>query len=1160
MVSSGDVAQMFAAQNSMFSGQQQYAQAIGMAPATGIGAFGTPSSMVRSGMAPMPGMAAPPPVVSFDPNRSMVSGYGTGNRAAAGAMSALGGMASAGAGLMFNPVGAFAGQALPTFLGGAGAGIGAGLLAAAPMAIGGFLAQKAIGSVVQGAQQQQMINTTLGQNFNFINQGSRTGQGFGRQDAVAVGDNIRALSHVPEMMTSVEELTRLIPKLKASGAMQGVRDVTEFNRRFKDAITTIRDMSKVLGTTMEEAADFFAQSRTAGYFGKTAQVKNVLNAQFTGALTGMSTGQVMAMQQQGADMASQFGARRSLGATAVTNVAQQIGLAQQSGQISEGLIEDVTGGVGGAEGVQAASQKMVGLTMQLAKNSSAGRFLMAGMVKFDKNGRALGVDEEKARRLRDGTIDMNELRRAGMGLTDKQKISFMNRQEDIAASFAGQAGPGGVANFIEGIVGNRGEEASRLVLRQQGGLSSSDADLAMSLKDADFGDMRDFGKKQAAEAAIRERSDPSMIMKRLKTRMAATLTAPLQDLGVKIGDAVAKSVEGFIDEAVGRHSVALTQNGANALTRAMSGGSQKELVDMLSAGAGLASGAASSSKAARARGGMAVVAGLAGGVGGLLGMSDGRGMKGLASDMGDYLGSTDMAAFLNRGSGTGRRADVEYEVTSGLFGSTSDSSFNRTAKYLNSGLKIDGGLAAGAASEISRMTAGMKDYRGKEDAEKLRELREGLTDRLSGDIRNASLGQAGSLEDFQALSADQQSSILERMGGQGAGGSVALLKAGLAAQRQFGGDFTTGLISAAQGKFDGQDNQINFAGLASSGGRTNFLNVKAAAAAVSQAEEGLSKAGLSDTTISMIKGKPHLRGVLSAALGGKKEVAAAINQADSGEAVRRLKELGYDNVTEADIQGLKGALDESNSGKGGGAISAALAAYDNQEKGANGIKLFDMFGDKAAELNKQAADLEKGGNKEAAAALRGVAAKFSGVSDLRNANPSKGDLEGAVSSIRGEVKGIADKALGMSEGDRSKFLAGMGSIGEAVQKAVSGGSKLKAGAGVDDVLKSFHLGENDTEARDAIQRVIGAGGSFNGKEDKRKELVEAVAGIRSLRGKAGDTVNALDKDAAILKTLSSIDDTLKITNTVLVNQRDSGASEETKKYVNAHAPKFTESN
>src|SRR5690606_12220328 len=128
---------------------------------------------------------------------------------------------------------------------GFGGALGAGAMTAMPIMAAGMLASRGVSAFVQGGQQQQMIGNQLAQNFQFFNPAARGGMGFTRDDSKAIGDQIRSLSHIPEMMTSVEELTKLLPKLKSMGVMQGVRDAAEFSQRFKESVKTIRDISRM---------------------------------------------------------------------------------------------------------------------------------------------------------------------------------------------------------------------------------------------------------------------------------------------------------------------------------------------------------------------------------------------------------------------------------------------------------------------------------------------------------------------------------------------------------------------------------------------------------------------------------------------------------------------------------------------------------------------------------------------------------------------------------------------------------------------------------------------------------------------------------------------------------------------------------------------------
>lgn len=595
MLSSSDVAQMFAAQNQMFMGQNQFASQIGVSnPNMSLAAFGSAPRQQAFGPQGTFGGHAP---VSYAPGGMAGPGFGGGSRMAGGAMSAMGGIASGLSMMAFDPISAgFRGAGLnPLGLmgsGGVSGGIGAmfgggimgGMAAAGATMLPAYAAQKAIGAFVGGGQQQQAIGSALG-GFGFANTQSRTGQGFTRDDAQMIGTQVRAIAHIPEMMTSVEELTKLIPKLKSAGVMSGVRDAAEFNSRFKEAVKTLRDVSKVMGTTMEEASQFFEHSRSVGFLGRTDQVKNAMNVQFTAAQTGMSTGQVMQLQQGGAQMAVGRGIRRKTGAEAVTNIAQSLGRGMQTGRISQDDLEDITG-VSGEGAVGAAAQQMAQKMAAFAESTAAGRASMMGMARFDDKGKFIGIDTELSKRYAAGQVTKEELLSRTRGMTREQKISASRHVGSMAMEFAGKAGISGVGAFMENVMSERGYsgEAARYQM-QRYGFSETEADLLGNMAGMGGGAGGDerqrkaFERKRRMEAEISERTDPSKIMSRIGTKLkSGSGLARAEQEGSKMFSFIGKAYDEFVDDIVGRYSVELSEKGAQRLTQAFQ--TQKGREDM----------------------------------------------------------------------------------------------------------------------------------------------------------------------------------------------------------------------------------------------------------------------------------------------------------------------------------------------------------------------------------------------------------------------------------------------------------------------------------------------------------------------------------------------------------------------------------------------------
>jgi hypothetical protein len=252
-------------------------------------------------------------------------------------------------------------------VGGGIARLGMGALGALP-AVGVLAgASHVIGSTVAGAQEQAQVERVLARQPMV---GAMSGgQGFTRGQAKGIGDMMRGMQELPEMMTSMSELTRIMDKMGQMGVMQGAQNVSEFKTKFKQNIKLLKDMSKVMATSMEEALPMFGEIRRSGFYSTGDILKNAVNRQITGSATGMSQQQVGQLAQYGAQVNWQRGGGLAQGSKHALRVAGQLGTARRMGLISEEQIMEHTGGVGGAEGLQMMSSEMVGLAHTMTRGN-----------------------------------------------------------------------------------------------------------------------------------------------------------------------------------------------------------------------------------------------------------------------------------------------------------------------------------------------------------------------------------------------------------------------------------------------------------------------------------------------------------------------------------------------------------------------------------------------------------------------------------------------------------------------------------------------------------------------------------------------------------------------------------------------------------------------
>jgi hypothetical protein len=562
MLTSGDIAQQFQQQQAGFMGMQDYSQRIGM---SGGGQFGLGQY----------GSAATPAGLGFNyaPENGLFSpAYGMGNRFAANVASGVGmiGGAAGAASTYLGVAGFLPNMGLPFQAlgkGMLGMGVGAGL-----GAVGMFA-----GAAATGAQQQYAVNNAVA-GYNFFNPASRTGMGFTRQDATAIGGLTRQMAELPQMMTSMEELTRIMARLKSTGTMQGATTATDFGARFREAITTIRETAKILGTTMDDATNFFAHSRTVGFLGRTDQLKNALNVQYTSAMTGMTRGQVQQLQQQGADLSTRLGGRRRIGAETATGLAQTIGFGVQQGRISQEDILNLTG-MEGPEGTNAAALMLQESMTRMAMTTPTGTLLTSSLMKV--NGDKAEIDKDLLERFQRGELSLEDLKRRSANLSEHDKMVWKLRRGDLSQGLA--SAPGGTSIFYKSLVKQHGNAGAKLLMQMQG-FDPNQIDVMEGMErvasDEQFGNFKAINQY---EARIREEKSPEAMWKQMKTKIHAATLGHIENLFSESYNAVAQALEETVDDAIGRHRVAIGKGGADKFAQIMSG--NKEALDSMFASA-----------------------------------------------------------------------------------------------------------------------------------------------------------------------------------------------------------------------------------------------------------------------------------------------------------------------------------------------------------------------------------------------------------------------------------------------------------------------------------------------------------------------------------------------------------------------------------------------
>lgn len=1089
MITSNDVAQIFASQGQMFAGQGQYAQQIGLAqpPMQQFGGLDMSGGLANYPMQqlgvrpvspftpPMPQFMQPAPPFRPAPMGFLGPGMGGGNAFAGNVLSGVSGAAGAlGAGAsmlgMFGKLG-MAGNFIDPFSAGMGgfsaaraAGMGMwgagaiGAAAALPVAAGGMFVSKGFEAFMEGARGQQLVGNTLERNFNFYNPQSRSGQGFSRDDAMAIGSSIRQLAHIPEMMTSVEELTKLLPKLKSMGVLQGAKTAEEFEKRFTSAVKTISDISKVLGSTMDEAAKFFEHSRSVGFLGRRDQLQNVLNMGFAAGQTGSTVAEIGALQQSGAGMARGMGARGRYGAEAVTTNVLRIQSALDQKTLREDLLQDYTGGLTGAEGARAATERFTG-AMVGAANSAAGKGIMIGMMKMGPDGKPV-LDEAMAEKFRRGELTREMIQSKAASLTDEEKRAFVNNPQDLAMQFS-RLGPGGMYKFAEMLTAGKGKGAAESALRMWG-FQPQDVEFLKGMsksRDTTRTDMMAFRNRQIEEARIRGATDISGTVGMFAKRQYAKHFGGVEEAGAQVFNAIGEGVEDIVDLGLRRATVSVPQGTANeAIYKAFSTG-----------------------------------------------------------DLGkDFTQGT-----LSRGSKTTFAEDEAWNWRSfseGLKGRSTYKTRAGDVRYTLEQLGVEKtGLGAEGANRLRRAEYSEEDVaRGQRKIRRLRSI--GEQDETTSLALREIVHKLDGHEEFKRASPRKRADMIRDY----LKGGISRAAAGPmtpAAMRQFkeAADIKEAVEGALQGQAglegtDWAEAAVHmFAGdlvgmdiMGETAAAVGDLDIESASRQARDTRDKLKKTAKS--TYRLLQ-KPGMEKVLAAATKDPKTRDKVLSlmtmNMDPETAAKKISAALGQKVEASDLKNLRGALMEHTEGGTAEAVSQYLSASK-----------VDAVVAAQLSVGQMQAGIDTEGLKESSS-LHGLKASLSKVATAATGNKFAAELKGSRSSI----EAFAKELLGTGdEKARSELLSRAGEFGGFAETAMSGVSALGPGASLEARTKALTEGIMAEQAKRVTGATLTSGGGARSStaEDLRSTLGSLNTSIQVLNtklqlivdkgGKAGENI------------------------------------------------------
>jgi hypothetical protein len=317
--------------------------------------------------------------------------------------------------------------------GGIAGAAGGAMLGAGAIGLPLMAAQYAGTQMLQGGQQQQQLNAMLRQNYQ---QMGNNGPGFTSTGMGGIGQMLRQQTMQRGLggeFASFEELGQLAGRMGQMGlGGQAARDAFEFNDKFKTMLGQVKDIAKALNTSLEEAQQVMSSMRGAGIFKNQGQIAQTIRE--VAMAGGMATNEITGMMNVGAQFSRMLGGRGSSGAAGGIATINQIGMAQQTGLLSEERLYDLTG-MTGAEGRRALGMQRMQQASQFLRGG-LGRRMIASMA--GSNGT---LDEDSVEAWQNGGMSTDEtMGSAGRNLGRVGRANFIRNEGRLRGEVLGRFG------------------------------------------------------------------------------------------------------------------------------------------------------------------------------------------------------------------------------------------------------------------------------------------------------------------------------------------------------------------------------------------------------------------------------------------------------------------------------------------------------------------------------------------------------------------------------------------------------------------------------------------------------------------------------------------------------------------------------------------------
>lgn len=487
---------------------------------------------------------------ALDPFSSGLGGALRGSGLASGVTSEMGIMAR---------LGSYGGNAARIAGGGFGGmaragvmGLGAGMLAAAPaMAIGGAL-QYGAGQMMEGAQFQHQVGNVLKQNFRHVNSSAQNGVGFSDRESNQIGGMIRNMGN-SDMMSTPQELLRVMQSGAASGSFSAVRDVKEFKKKFQDMVSSLKEVAKVMSTTLEGAMPFISESKKMGLWTPQDIKQGVGMARGASINSGLSMAETTGMMSQGSDMARSIGASGASGAAGMAKSLSMVGGGLRSGILSERQLSEATGGLKGSEAVSSLAGTLQHGTTRFAASGRA-RWMLAAMANKGMD----GLDEGKMGLMTSGAFSLGDIRGMAEKNVSGRGADFVSGEQDMRSDLVKQ-GPMAQLGLVRTLAGKRlygksgtDKLVTRRMMEQYFGVGGKQADAMADMARRLPEIMRENQQRTNTSLDQESRNRDEMMnhsMEGISRKIGAWWSKSVQEPLQKMGASVSASLSSYMEEA-----------------------------------------------------------------------------------------------------------------------------------------------------------------------------------------------------------------------------------------------------------------------------------------------------------------------------------------------------------------------------------------------------------------------------------------------------------------------------------------------------------------------------------------------------------------------------------------------------------------------------------